>query len=62
MIEVKPRTYSVAEAAQVLGVSRQMVYELCRTESFPSLRLGKRIRIPIESLHDWIRRAGEQGA
>jgi excisionase family DNA binding protein len=57
--DLKPRTYSVTEAAQVLGVSRQVVYDLCRTDGFPSLRLGRKVRIPINAFHVWIEKAGK---
>lgn len=48
-------TYTVAEAAQALGVSRPVVYELCNRADFPSIRVSaKRIVIPIDALEVWL--------
>jgi len=57
-VEVKPRTYSVEDASKVLGVSRQTMYDLCRSKGFPAIRVGRRIRIPIETFHIWINNSG----
>ena len=39
-------TLTVEEAAEVLGISRGLGYELVRTGELPSLRLGRRLVIP----------------
>ena len=39
-------TYSVAEAAKVLGVSKAMAYAAVHSGQLPSVRLGTRILIP----------------
>jgi excisionase family DNA binding protein len=41
-----PLTYTVAETAELLGISRGLAYELARTNRLPHLRLGGRIVIP----------------
>ena len=41
---------SVSETAETLGVSRSHAYELIRDGSIPSLRLGRRILIPLDLL------------
>jgi excisionase family DNA binding protein len=38
--------YTVAEAAQLLGVSRAFAYELVARGEIPVIRLGRRILIP----------------
>lgn len=46
---------SVAEAAELLGISRTLAYELVARHELPSLRLGGRIvvlRRPLERLLD----------
>ena len=40
------RTLTVAEAAQALGISRALAYDLVRRGEIASLRLGRRIVIP----------------
>lgn len=54
-------TYSVAEAAQALGVARSTMYELIHKEGFPTLKVGSRRLISKELLAEWVRtQAGEQ--
>jgi excisionase family DNA binding protein len=48
-------TYSVEEAALLLGVSRNSAYEAVRKGELPTVRLGRRILIPrsrLEALLD----------
>jgi excisionase family DNA binding protein len=40
------RTYSVGEAAAILGISRTTAYQCVRTKELPSLRFRGRIVIP----------------
>lgn len=40
----------VPNAAQLLGVSRTAAYEAARKGDIPSLRVGRRILIPVERL------------
>lgn len=50
-----PRTaYSVNEAAEALGLSRQTVYSLIHTPSFPSVKVGGRTLIPVAALETWL--------
>jgi len=43
-------TVSVVKAAQLLGVSRALAYELVARGDLPSLRLGRRVVIPRRAL------------
>lgn len=45
-----PATMTVTQAATVLGISRASAYECVRLGSIPSLRLGRRIVIPVRAL------------
>ncbi len=47
-------TLNCDQASSVLGVNHLKVYELCRTDDFPCLKLGNRIVIPIIQLLEWI--------
>lgn len=38
--------FCVTEAAEVLGISRALAYELVRRGELPSIRLGRRILVP----------------
>ena len=44
-----------SEVTQVLGIGRSLVYELIARKEIPSVRLGRCIRVPAESLQRWIR-------
>jgi len=43
------------EVAQLLGIGRSLVYELINQKIIPSVRLGRCIRVPSESLKKWIK-------
>jgi excisionase family DNA binding protein len=45
-----PPTISVAQAAELLGVSRSAAYRAVAAGQLPALRLGRRIHIPTAPL------------
>lgn len=45
---------SVNEAAHVIGVSRSYAYELVASGLLKSVRLGRRILIPISAIDDLV--------
>lgn len=52
---VERLTYTVAETAKVLGISRPLAYKLVKErEGFPVIKLGKRMFIPRKGLEDWL--------
>lgn len=52
--------YSVAEAAEALGISRPTVYTLIHRKDFPSFKVGNRTLISISGLQQWV--AAQTGA
>lgn len=44
-------TLTVAEAARRLGISRSSAYEAVRSGVIPSLRMGRRLLVPVNGLH-----------
>jgi excisionase family DNA binding protein len=44
------KTYTVEEAARVLGISRNSAYEAVRLGQVPHLKIGRRIIIPRAAL------------
>lgn len=42
-----PLTLTVEQAAKLLGIGRSTAYELVHTGAIPSLRLGRRIVVPV---------------
>lgn len=53
--------YSTAEAAEVLGVSRPVVYKLMRQASFPVFKVGTRTLVSAEGLRAWVQAQVERG-
>lgn len=47
-------TYSVKEAAAVLGISPTKMYELVRLDAVPNIKFGKRFVIPKARFHAWV--------
>ncbi|MGH9235612.1 MAG: helix-turn-helix domain-containing protein [Acidimicrobiales bacterium] len=43
-------TMTVEEASEALGISRSLAYVLVRRGELPSLRLGRRIVVPVRAL------------
>ncbi|OUP51661.1 helix-turn-helix domain-containing protein [Pseudoflavonifractor sp. An184] len=54
--ELQKEVYTVPEAAEILGVGVNTIYNLSHTRDFPSFRIGKRIVIPREHFLRWMDR------
>ena len=50
-------TYTVTEAAELLGISRSSAYECVRRGEIPSLTLGRRVVIPRRAFEALLDRA-----
>lgn len=48
------KTLSVNELSEYLGIGRATAYELVNSDGFPSFRIGKKILINVDALHQWI--------
>ncbi len=55
MSKIETLTMSVAEVAQQLGICTRGVYQLTHRADFPTIRIGKRIRVSREGLREWVR-------
>lgn len=51
-------TITVEEAARVLGISRGSAYEAVRRGQLPTIRIGKRLIVPVASLERMLASAG----
>lgn len=51
---MEKRTYTVKELQEILGVSRQCVYELLKKEEFRSVMIGGKYRISKKSFDAWL--------
>ena len=58
-----PTVLNATQLATALGISRAGAYQLLNTETFPTLRIGKRLLVPKDKLIDWIERntGGDNG-
>lgn len=48
------RSYSVPEVAEILGICKASVYNLCAREAFRSVRIGTKLRISKKSFDEWL--------
>ena len=53
---IEKLTLSVEEAGKLLGVSRQIAYQLSRRADFPTLHIGRRVLVPRKQLEEWMDR------
>ncbi len=50
----KKLAYSIKEASEATGLGRNVLYQLVRSESFPSIRVGHKFIIPVQALERWL--------
>jgi excisionase family DNA binding protein len=50
-------TLTVEQAADLLGISRALAYDLVRRHELPALRLGRRLVVPRVALESMVREA-----
>ncbi len=48
--EANRRTLTIPEAAKALGISRNAGYEAARRGEIPTIRIGKRLLVPLAAL------------
>ncbi len=48
--ETQRLTYDILEAARVLGISRNLAYEMAKTGALPVIKCGKRLLVPKKAL------------
>ena len=55
----KRLTFTVVEAATLLGIGRNSAYEAIKAGILPSVQIGKRILIPRAALEQFLLKAGQ---
>jgi excisionase family DNA binding protein len=50
--------YTVQEAGALLGLTKNPAYEAAKRKDFPTLKIGRLIRVPKAALHAMIDGAG----
>ena len=54
-------TYSVPEAAKILGVSASKMYEVVKIHGFPTIKIGGRLLVSAKGLERWIDEQSQRG-
>ncbi|GAB0103465.1 helix-turn-helix domain-containing protein [Nocardia sp. JMUB6875] len=50
----EPAAYTVEQAAELLGVSRNNAYQAVHDGVIPAKRVGRRWVIPCKAFHEWL--------
>ena len=51
---MEKRSYSVAEVAEMLNVSKRSVYNLCANGVIKSVKIGTKLRISKKTFDEWL--------
>jgi len=51
-------TLTVAEASKILGISRNKAYEAAKRGEIPTIKIGKRILVPVVALERMLQGSG----
>lgn len=54
-------TYSVPEAAKILGVSASKMYEVVKIDGFPTIKIGGRLLVSAKGLERWVDEQSQRG-
>lgn len=49
-----PLILSVPDVAAILGVGRYTAYNLVNSKGFPTIRLGRKLKVPRDKLRAWV--------
>ena len=44
----------VEEACKLVGIGKTKGYELCATGQWPTIRIGRAVRVPMDGLKRWM--------
>lgn len=47
-------TFTVEEVRQILKIGKNTAYSLVKEDGFPTIRIGKQIRIPCDDFNEWV--------
>jgi excisionase family DNA binding protein len=54
MLKLEKRTLTIPEAAQVLGISKNLAYDMAAQDKLPVVRLGRSVLVPIAMLNKYL--------
>ena len=58
---MEKKTLSIPEAGKALGICRSAAYEAAGTGQLPTIRIGKRILVPVVALEQMLRECADRG-
>lgn len=58
----RPVTYTVDEAAELLGISRAHAYRCIKAGTLPAIKFGRRIVVPARAVNSMLAQAGMPSA
>ncbi len=61
MHNAEPLLLRVPDAARLASVGRTLAFELVARGEWPSVRLGRAVRVPVDGLRAWIARNTKGG-
>jgi len=53
---LEPLAVDIAEACRLTGLGRSKLYQLMSAGEIPSVKIGKRRVVPVDSLRQWLAR------
>ena len=54
------RTMTIEQAAVQLGIGRSLAYEAARRGEIPTIRIGRKLLVPIEQLERLLGQGGQE--
>ena len=57
---MEKKTLSIPEAGKALGICRSAAYEAARTGQLPTIKIGKRILVPVVALERMLRESTDR--
>ena len=60
--QAQRRTVSIQEAAKILGIGPDQAYNAARLGQIPTIRLGRRLLVPLPALEKLLAEAGQLDA
>jgi excisionase family DNA binding protein len=51
----------IPEVAETLGIGRTKIYELIASGELPTIRVGRAVRISVNTLQKWVEEREQQG-
>lgn len=51
---MEPQLLRVSEAARLAGIGKTFAYEFVQNGQWPSVKIGRALRIPLSGIQSWI--------